>query len=59
MSLESTKAAMDLATQSAKDQREASKETLTNSLDAGDRILLRKAADVSLLLAESAALGGA
>lgn len=48
---------MKLATQSANDQLNANKAMLDSKLDAGDRILLRKAADVSLLLAEVAAFG--
>lgn len=55
MTLEEAQAQMAAATKSAQEQLELNKQSLTNQLDAGDRLMLRKAADVSLNLAELAA----
>lgn len=48
---------LELANKSFDGQRKANQAMLDSNLDAADRMLLRKAADVSLLLAEASALG--
>lgn len=58
MDIDAVKRQMDLATQSARDQLTLNKEMVANNFDAGDRLLLRKAADVTLQIAEVAAFGG-
>lgn len=50
--LDKAKAFNAAATESAKQQMELSKESLANQLDAADRIIMRKAADVAIQLAE-------
>lgn len=42
---------MQLATQSVKEQQLANKASLEYQLDAGDRLLMRKAADATIQLA--------
>lgn len=49
---------LELANKSFDGQRKANQAMLDSNLDAADRILLRKAADVSIKLAEAASLGG-
>lgn len=43
---------MQLVTQSVKEQQQANKASLDYQLDAGDRLLMRKAADATIQLAE-------
>lgn len=50
--LDKAKAFNAAATESVKQQMELSKESLANQLDAADRIIMRKAADVAIQLAE-------
>ena len=42
---------IDLTTKSVKDQQEANNQALINSLDAADRIIMRKAADAAIQIA--------
>ncbi len=56
MDINDVQAQMDLATKSAKDQRERLQAVIDSQLDAGDRILLRKSADTVLQLAQVMAL---
>lgn len=50
--LDKAKAFNAATTESVKQQMELSKESLANQLDAADRIIMRKAADVAIQLAE-------
>ncbi len=50
MNLDSAKAQMEAATQSAKDQIELNEQVLVNKLDAADRVILFKAANTVLSL---------
>lgn len=54
MQLDAAKALNEAATQSAKDQIELTRASLENQLDAADRMILRKAADTSIQLANLA-----
>jgi hypothetical protein len=56
MDLERAQAQMDAATKSAKEQMELDRTMVDNQLDAGDRILMRKAADSVLQLSQMMAL---
>lgn len=49
------KAQMELATESMKAQREMNQAVIDSGLDAGDRILLRKAADTVLTITPAVA----
>jgi len=55
MSLDA-QAAMDLADKSFESQRNANEKVLTSALDAGDRMLMRKAADSIVNLTQVMAL---
>lgn len=62
MNLDNAKQQIEAATQSAKDQLALNQQMVTNQLDAADRIILRKAADTTIELANLATasqLGGA
>jgi hypothetical protein len=54
MNLDAAKALNEAATQSAKDQIELNRTSLENQLDAVDRMILRKAADTTIELANLA-----
>lgn len=53
MDLDRAKAQMEAATQSAKQQIDLNQQMLTNNLDAADRIIMRKAADATIAMAQS------
>lgn len=55
MSSDKVREYMDLVTKSVTEQREANKLSLNNNLDAADRVILRKAADTALKLAQEPA----
>jgi hypothetical protein len=55
MTSDEARAQMDLATESAKQQIELTRSSIENQLDACDRIILRKAADATINIAELAA----
>ena len=55
MEVNQTREYMKLANESVAAQRKANQEVIDSQLDAADRMLLRKAADVSLNLAELSA----
>lgn len=52
MTLDDAKAQIEAATQSASQQLELNKTSLTNQLDAADRIIMRKAAEATIQLAQ-------
>jgi len=54
MDLDKAKAQVEAATDSAKQQIELNKSVVENQLDAADRIILRKAADTTIELANLA-----
>lgn len=49
------KAQMDLATESTQKQIEMNKQMLVNNLDAADRIIMRKAAEATIQIAQAPA----
>lgn len=51
MTLDEARAQIEAATDSARKQIELSNLSLTNNLDAADRIIMRKAADATIQLA--------
>ena len=53
--VEKARAQMALSNESAKAQREMNQEIIDSQLDAGDRIIMRKAADTVLTIAPAVA----